>query len=115
MASGTLRSSAFIKSTISIGEARSIEAVRGLRRSVSRGSNINALPNGEARPNLPDAARESQDNLERDDETLFCCVLDAVVVCRIARRAAAWTCVFRDGSGNVAERWGRGLHRKRRE
>src|SRR5512146_3302842 len=37
-ASGTVRSSAFIRSTISSGEARSISAVRGLRRSVRRGS-----------------------------------------------------------------------------
>src|SRR4051795_7012820 len=76
-ASGTLRSSAFIKSTISRGDARSIEAVRGLRRSVSRGSNINALPSGEPRRNLPAASRESQDNLERHDETYFSDDIDA--------------------------------------
>ena len=39
-ASGTMRSSVFITSTISIAVARSIEAVRGLRRSVARGSSI---------------------------------------------------------------------------
>src|SRR3979490_2283873 len=87
--SGTLRSSAFIMSTISSGDARSIEAVRGLRRSVSRGSNINALPGGEPRPNLPDASRESQDNLEQDDETSFLSVIGVDVCIRIAQRADA--------------------------
>src|SRR4051812_17906594 len=87
-ASGTLRSSAFIKSTISSGEARSTEAERGLRRSVSRGSNINALPSGEPRPNLPDVSRELQDNLERDDETISLCFIDGYVHHRIAQRAA---------------------------
>ena len=75
-------------STISSGDARSIEAVRGLRRSVSRGSNINALPSGEPRPNLPDASRESQDNLEQDDETFFLCVFDAGVRGGIAQCAS---------------------------
>src|SRR5678810_477699 len=75
--SGTLWSSAFIRSTISRGDARSIDAVRGLRRSVSRGSNINALLSGEPRPKLPDASRELQDNLELDDETFSLCVFDA--------------------------------------
>src|SRR6266849_3527582 len=87
--SGTLRSSAFIMSTISRGDARSIETVRGLRRSVSRGSNINELPSGEARPNLPDGSRVLQDNLEQHDETFFSGVIDVDVRRGNAQRADA--------------------------
>src|SRR5881392_4418237 len=88
-ASGTLRSSAFIMSTISSGDARSIEAVRGLRRSVSRGSSIKALLSGSGPPpNLPDASRQSQDNLENDDEAFFSGVPDGDIVRRFAECAA---------------------------
>src|SRR5215213_9702931 len=57
-----MRSSAFMTSTISRGLARSIEAVRGLRRSVTLGS---IIPFGawrrESRPNLPAASSEPQE------------------------------------------------------
>src|SRR5438067_5734083 len=66
-------------------------------------------------PNLPDAAREWQDNLERDDETLFCRVLDDAVMCRIAERAEASARVLGDGSRDVGERRRRRLHRDRRQ
>src|SRR6202140_2719330 len=76
-------------STISRGDARSIETVRGLRRSVSRGSNINALPSGEPRPNLPDGSRVLQDNLEQHDETFFSGVIDVDVQRGNTQRADA--------------------------
>ena len=41
-ASATVRSSAFMRSTISRGDARSMAAERGLRRSVMRGSGTSA-------------------------------------------------------------------------
>ena len=62
-ASGTMRSSAFMTSTISSGLARSIEAVRGLRRSVTLGSIIPfGVLRGESRPNLPAASSEPQEH-----------------------------------------------------
>src|SRR5438552_3915190 len=113
-ASGTLRSSAFIMSTISSGDARSIDAVRGLRRSVSRGSNINALLSGEPRPKLPDASRQSQDKLEQDDETFFSGVIDGDVMCRITQRAATAAGVFQR-SQRVGERFDCRVHCQRRK
>src|SRR3954464_8762611 len=113
-ASGTLRSSAFIKSTISSGDARSIEAVRGLRRSVSRGSNINALPSGEPRRNLPDASRESQDKLERHNETYFSDDIDADCNSRITWCAATPRLSHRR-SRRVGEPRSGGLHQHRRQ
>src|SRR5690348_3415473 len=57
--SGTLRSSAFIRSTISSGEARSIAAVLALRRSVSRGSRNVMSP-----ANLRGVVRDPQQHSE---------------------------------------------------
>src|SRR3954462_4918131 len=96
-AAGTPRSSAFIKSTISREDARSIDAVRRLRRSVSRESNINALPSGEPRTNLPAASRELQDNLERDYETF------SVAVCTHACRRVASCGTASFESGNTGQ------------
>jgi hypothetical protein len=42
-ASATVRSSAFIRSTISMADARSISTLRGLRRSVTRGSSTGGV------------------------------------------------------------------------
>src|SRR5690242_5176534 len=57
--SGTVRSSAFIRSTISSGVARSIAAVRALRRSVSRGS-MNVMSSA----NLCGVVRDPQQHTE---------------------------------------------------
>src|SRR2546423_1178712 len=103
-------------STISIGDARSIEAVRGLRRSVSRGSSINALLSGGGgpRPNLPADSWQLQDNLELDDETFFCGIPDVDIVRGVTECAAAAARVH-ERSRHVGEWRHRGLHRQWRQ
>src|SRR5207248_8922773 len=102
-------------STISSGDARSIEAVRGLRRSVSRGSSINALLSGGGPPpNLPDDLRHLQDNLELDDETFFSGVPDVDILRSVTECAAAAAGVH-ERSRHVGEWRHRWIHRQWRQ
>src|SRR4029079_17853117 len=85
--SATVWSSALMRSTISSGVARSMSAVRGLRRSVSRGSmNVMSLANLRGVERDPQQQEDRMLRRTLCSMLLFCAATPAVVHAQIGRR-----------------------------